>query len=236
MSHAAQLHVTKTSAQHFLTLTLYLYKMKDALLIIDLQEDFLPPNGALAVKDGRGVIHTINNLVEDSSRWELIIASKDWHPSDHCSFASNHPDLKPFEEAPFENPENARDKKNLTVWPDHCVQNSFGSQFPEEFSGEGKIHHVIKKGFLRDREYYSAFEDIFSIDNTELKKLLIDKEIENVYIVGLAMDFCVYHTAIDSARLGWRTFVLKDATRPVDLNNEGKIIQELKEHGVEVIF
>lgn len=205
-----------------------------ALIVVDLQEDFLPPNGSLAVREGREVINVINEVIRQH-KWRIILASKDWHPQDHCSFASNNRRVKPFENTTFKNPDNETEVKELTAWPDHCVQGTFGAGFPDEFTSIQKVDKIINKGFLSDREYYSAFQDVFSIHKTDLQDYLINSGAQDVYITGLALDFCVYHTALDAAKLGWNTFVVLDASKPVNPDKTDEVLSHLKAHGVHVI-
>jgi nicotinamidase len=205
-----------------------------ALIVVDLQEDFLPPNGALAVTGGREVINVINGLMENHD-WRIILASKDWHPQDHCSFASNNRGVKPFQNTTFKNPDNGAEVKDLTAWPDHCVQGTFGAGFPDEFTGIQRVDKIINKGFLSDREYYSAFQDVFGIHKTDLQDYLVNSGVQDVYITGLALDFCVYHTALDAAKLGWNTFVVQDASKPVNPKSTQEVLLDLKAHGVRIV-
>lgn len=205
---------------------------RPALLVIDLQEDFLPPDGSLAVPNGRDVIPVINSLTE--LPWTTIIASKDWHPSNHCSFAVNHPGKKPFEKASFSHPEGTGAIREETLWPVHCVQGSHGSEFPPEFTGASKVDNVVNKGYLEDREYYSAFQDIWKLHKTELASLLKEKDVTDVFVVGLALDYCVLNTAVDAVSFGFKTHLIKEGTRPVDPSVTDQIYEKLKNAGVEI--
>lgn len=202
--------------------------LRAALVIVDLQEDFLPPNGSLAVPNGRDVIDKIVNLCDLSKyHWQAIVATKDWHPANHTLFASNHR-VPPFTDLNFEHPlkeKNARTGevkyKVQTVWPDHCVQDTPGSnieklvqlafdQLPKSFP---KI--VVQKGYLQDRDYYLCFGDVWKSEKTELEDFLLENEISHVVVVGLAYDYCVLNSAIDSAMSGFSTAVLRDCCRSV---------------------
>lgn len=195
-----------------------------ALVIIDLQEDFLPPNGALAVPGGREVVPLINDLLQ-SYEWSAVIATQDWHPQEHTSFASQH-NLPPFTQLEFSHPlgeldpatGNAKSQTN-TVWPDHCVENTKGSSLEPAFKSLfDKIDlpkTIIQKGYLSDREYYSCFQDTWGIDHTGIEKYLHDHNITEVVMVGLAYDFCVLNSAVDAVKAGFKTTVLKDYCRSV---------------------
>ncbi|KAI5949326.1 PNC1 [Candida jiufengensis] len=173
--------------------------VKRALLVIDLQEDFLPPNGSLAIAEGRSIVEPITNLIKQPQNWSLVVATQDWHPSNHTSFASQH-NVEPFTELEFKHPESNQTKKQ-TVWPDHCVQDTFGSTiektFLTEFEKLSIPKAIVKKGYLQDREYYSCFQDSWGLHHTELENLLKENEIDEVVIVGLAYDYCVLNSAID---------------------------------------
>lgn len=197
-----------------------------ALIVVDLQEDFLPPEGSLAIKDGRSIVPSINKMVEDYP-WITIVATQDWHPSSHTSFASQH-NVEPFTEITFNHPLGEVDKatqqiitKPQTVWPDHCVQNTPGADLDAAFLGtfnliSPQIHKtVIRKGMLQDREYYLCFQDTWGIHRTDLQKYLQKLEITKVVFVGLAYDYCVYNSAKDAASLNFDTFVIKDCCKSV---------------------
>lgn len=197
------------------------------------------------------MIPVINKLT--ALPWTTVIASKDWHPSNHCSFAVNNGSAaKPFDVIEFKSPAGDGSTKQEVVWPVHCVEDTLGSEFPESFSAgvnfepstksedESKsenhiIDNIILKGFLPDREYYSAFQDIWGLHKTELSSLLRAKKITDVFVVGLAFDYCVLNTAVDSKRLGWSTHVIKEATRPVDPEAWDSTTEKLREKGVDVV-
>ncbi|KAB8304655.1 hypothetical protein EYC80_004024 [Monilinia laxa] len=189
---------------------------KPALIIVDLQEDFLPPNGSLAVINGRETIPIINNLI--NLPFDLKIATKDWHPSNHTSFASNHPGTQPFTHfTTITNPANPSEKYESRLWPPHCIQNTLGSEFPFELNTT-HITKTIFKGQHPEVEMYSAFYDPLKnpryIDSG-LAGLLKGKGITDVFVVGLAADYCVKCTAEDSAKEGFKTFIIDEGTRPV---------------------
>jgi nicotinamidase/pyrazinamidase len=179
----------------------------DALLVIDLQNDFCP-GGALAVTDGDAIIPTINALAE---KFDHVILTQDWHPTQHISFASTHANTKPYEtiEAPC-GPQ--------TLWPDHCVQHTEGAAFHPAL----EIPHaelILRKGFRRNIDSYSAFLENDHRTPTGLSGYLKDRNLTRLFLVGLAYDFCVRYSAIDGKALGFETIVIEDATRPVNLPN-----------------
>jgi len=197
-----------------------------ALLVVDIQHDFLP-GGSLAVKEGDKIIPIVNELMD---KFDLIVATQDWHPSGHGSFASNHKGKKPGEQIVL----NGLDQ---ILWPDHCVQNSPGAEFSKELD-VSKINHVIQKGTDIIIDSYSGFFDNGKKKDTGLHQFLQEKNVEMVFIVGLATDYCVKYTALDAAELGYRTFVIADATRAVNLQ-EGdfeKALDEMKSEGIGIFY
>jgi nicotinamidase/pyrazinamidase len=179
----------------------------DALLIVDVQNDFCP-GGALAVTDGDAIIPTINALAQ---KFDHVILTQDWHPTQHISFASTHANTNPYEtiEAPY---------GTQTLWPDHCVQNTRGAAFHPALS----IPHaelILRKGFRRHIDSYSAFLENDHQTRTGLSGYLKDRNLTRLFLCGLAYDFCVRYSAIDGKALGFETIVIEDATRPVNLPN-----------------
>lgn len=201
--------------------------MKTALVVIDLQEDFLPSDGTLAIDHGRDIIPGILSLLDlEKYKWDAVIATQDWHPPDHISFASQH-GVPPFTQLEFTHPLGTS-KMEQTVWPDHCIQNSFGSSIDASFLTQfnqldGKVPKtIVRKGYLKDREYYSCFKDTWKIHKTEMEDTLKGLGITNVVFVGLAYDFCVMNSAIDCAALGFDTYVIKSLCKSVYPDNETK--------------
>jgi nicotinamidase/pyrazinamidase len=179
----------------------------DALLVIDLQNDFCP-GGALAVEDGDAIVPIINTL---AAKFDHVILTQDWHPTQHISFATTHPSKKPFEtiEVPY-GPQ--------TLWPDHCLQHTEGSALHPALA----IPHaelIIRKGFRRHIDSYSAFLENDHTTPTGLGGYLRERGLQRLFLCGLAYDFCVRHSAIDGKALGFETIVIEDATRPVNLPN-----------------
>ncbi len=219
-------------------------KFNPALMIIDLQEDFLPPNGSLAVDHGRDIIPKILELLDLTKYgWKAVIGTKDWHPEGHISFASTH-NQKPYTTKTFDSPDKKSHKQRLeTLWPDHCIQDSFGAAFPEEFAivfnkmvqEQPVPTTLVKKGYLKDREYYSCFMDVWKLDHTECEKFLKDHDITDVYVVGLAYDYCVLNSSIDAAELGFNTYVVKDLSKAVAPESNIETEESYKEHKVHLI-
>ncbi|NYF79652.1 bifunctional nicotinamidase/pyrazinamidase [Granulicella arctica] len=177
----------------------------DALLVIDLQNDFCP-GGALAVTDGDAIIPTINALAQ---RFDHVLLTQDWHPTGHISFASSHQGKQPFETitAPY-GPQ--------TLWPEHCLQHSEGAAFHPALD----LPHaelILRKGFRREIDSYSAFLENDHRTPTGLAGYLRDRGLTRLFLCGLAYDFCVRFSALDGKALGFECHVLEDATRPVGL-------------------
>lgn len=213
--------------------------MGKALLIIDVQNDFLPPNGSLAVNRGGEIIKPIIKLMDDED-WDSIVMTRDWHNADHTSFAVNH-GLPEFAEFTYDSPvPNSNEKQDAMLWPVHCVQGTMGSHVADELQ-EILLKHpeiaVVNKGYLKDREYYSAFNDIWNDHKTELHDLLQNDKIEEVVVVGLALDYCVKSTAMSAAKLGYKTTILKDYCRAIDNKPEAmqKLYEELKRNNVKLV-
>ncbi len=176
----------------------------DALLLIDLQPDFMP-GGTLAVKGGDEILPLINRL---AARFDHVLLTQDWHPAGHISFASTHA-RTPYEQiqAPC-GPQ--------TLWPDHCLQNSPGAQLHPSL----KIPHaelILRKGFRREIDSYSAFLENDRTTHTGLGGYLRERGLKRLFLAGLAYDFCVRFSALDGKALGLETLVLEDATRAVNL-------------------
>lgn len=177
-----------------------------ALIVVDLQNDFCP-GGALAVPDGHLIVPLVNGLIE---RFDHVILTQDWHPDDHHSFASSHDGKSPFESTNLHYGEQ-------TLWPDHCVQETEGAEFHAELMW-GKAELVIRKGFRRHIDSYSAFFENDRTTPTGLNGYLKERGLTDLTFVGLATDFCVGYSALDAARLGFKATVRTDACRAIDLN------------------
>ena len=183
-----------------------------ALLIIDVQNDFCP-NGALAVSRGDEVIGPLNDLALIFSRkGARVIATQDWHPGDHVSFASSHPGKKSGDMVKVKGSKAAIEDQVL--WPDHCVQNTQGAEFYKNLD-TGLLHMIIRKGYRKQLDSYSAFFENDRITPTGLDGFLKGLSMDTVFLGGLATDYCVFYSAMDAIALGYRTYVIKDAVRGV---------------------
>ncbi|EON96027.1 putative pyrazinamidase nicotinamidase protein [Phaeoacremonium minimum UCRPA7] len=193
-------------------------------------------NGALAVNEGRDVAPLINSLL--SLPFVAKIATQDWHPADHISFASNHADKQPFVDfATVVNPDNASESYSTRLWPVHCVQNTTGAELIPELEAD-KVETVIKKGTDPRVEMYSAFYDPFEaprVSDSGLAGVLKEKGVTHVYVVGLAFDYCVKCTAMDAAKEGFTTYVVEEGTRAVDAPKWEECKAELQQKGVVVV-
>jgi nicotinamidase/pyrazinamidase len=205
--------------------------MKKALLIVDLQHDFLP-GGSLAVAEGDAVIPFVSDLMNKKGRYELIVATQDWHPPGHGSFASAHPGAKPFDLGELNGLEQV-------FWPDHCVQGQDGARIHPDImqrlisiTETGQRTLIIKKGQHLEVDSYSAFFDNARRHDTGLHRALQSYEISAVDVVGLAFDYCVKFTALDAASLGYATTVLLQGTRSVDPTTVETTTAELEAAGV----
>lgn len=199
---------------------------KNALIIVDVQYDFCP-EGNLAVADGEKIIPTINKLMA-SNRFDTIIATQDWHPSDHISFASNHSGKKPFDVIQVS-------YGDQMLWPRHCVQNTSGAMLHGKLDTE-KINFIMRKGMNKDIDSYSAFKENDKKTLTGLHMLLDPILYDNVYIVGIATDVCVYNTAVDAVECGLKTFVFQDACAGVTPDGTKKAIEKMKEAGITIVY
>lgn len=194
---------------------------KTAFLIIDVQKDFCP-GGALAVADGDAVVPVINRI---AGVFGARVLTQDWHPADHLSFAEQHPGAEPFSttEMPY---------GTQVLWPTHCVQGTDGAwMHPDLVTQTADL--VIRKGFRRAIDSYSAFFENDHETPTGLAGYLRERGFESVALAGLATDFCVRFSAVDAAKLGFRTTVIEDACRAIDLDGSLAAARaEMAEHGV----
>jgi nicotinamidase/pyrazinamidase len=196
----------------------------DALIVVDVQYDFLP-GGALAVQDGDAVIAPINRLARV---FRHVVLTQDWHPEGHASFASSHPGRQPFELVDLHyGPQ--------VLWPDHCVQGTQGAEIARELD----IPHaqlVIRKGYNAGIDSYSGFKEADRQTSTGLEGYLKERGFRRVFCAGLALDFCVAWTAMDAAAAGFETYLIEDASRAIDANGSlEKARQDLDAAGVRVI-
>ncbi|KAK7967546.1 pyrazinamidase nicotinamidase protein [Apiospora aurea] len=233
--------------------------IRPALIVVDFQEDFCPPvgnrsritsprrrhkadvelqNGSLAVPEGRDIAPVVNQLL--SLPFVTKIATKDWHPASHVSFAANYANKQPFTDyATVVNPANPDERYETRLWPVHCVQGTPGAELVPELEA-GKIDEgaVVEKGQDPRVEMYSPFYDKFEHPrgcDSGLAKRLRDAQITDVYVVGLAADYCVRSCAEDAAKEGFRSFIVEEGTRPVDKDNWTQCRAELEKQGVKVV-
>ena len=180
--------------------------MKKALIVVDVQNDFCE-GGALAVPKANEIIPYVNLLMEDST-YDEIILTQDWHPANHKSFASNN-GKKVGESIELNG-------YSQFMWPDHCVQGSFGAEFHKDLNRD-KVTHIIQKGTNPDFDSYSAFQDNNQVMKTGLDDFLKYHDIQLVEIVGLALDYCVKFTCLDAANLDYVTCLHFNGTRAVNV-------------------
>ncbi len=188
----------------------------NAFLIIDVQNDFCP-GGALAVPEGDRVVPIINRL---QPHFDLVVATQDWHPAEHGSFAANHPDRRPGEVIDL-------DGLAQILWPVHCVQHTRGAEFHPELD-RSRIARVFQKGVEPQIDSYSGFFDNGHRRLTGLADYLQSQGVRDVYVAGLATDYCVKFTALDAVALGFCTHLIQDACRGVELN-PGDVVRAVNE-------
>ena len=200
--------------------------MKKALIVVDVQNDFCE-GGALAVPKANEIIPYVNLLMEDST-YDEIILTQDWHPANHKSFASNN-GKKVGESIELNG-------YSQFMWPDHCVQGSFGAEFHKDLNLE-KVTHIVQKGKNSEVDSYSGFQDNNQLVKTDLEDYLKFKDIELVEIVGLALDYCVKYTCLDAANAGFITCLHYKGTKAVNvkLGNDKDAIIELLENNVTIL-
>jgi nicotinamidase/pyrazinamidase len=196
----------------------------NCLIVVDIQNDFLP-GGALAVPGGNEVIPVINGLQD---RFDLVLATQDWHPSDHGSFAATHPGHKIGEVIEL-------DGIPQILWPVHCVQNSAGAQFSTALDTT-RFERVFRKGIDRNIDSYSTFFDNAKRRSTGLAECLRQQNVHEIFICGLATDYCVRFSALDAVELSHPTTVVEDACRGVNLqpDDSANALRELRKAGVTI--
>jgi nicotinamidase/pyrazinamidase len=194
---------------------------QDVLIVVDVQNDFCP-GGALAVADGDAVIGVIDRV---APKFEHIILTQDWHPAGHSSFASAHAGKQPLEQIELS-------YGTQTLWPDHCVQGTRGAEFHPTLNLH-KAELILRKGFRPRIDSYSAFFENDRVTPTGLAGYLRERNLNRVFLAGLAYDFCVGYSALDARRLGFSAVILPDACRAIDLNSSvAKIEAEFAQAGV----
>jgi nicotinamidase/pyrazinamidase len=200
-------------------------KKRNVLIVVDVQNDFCP-GGALEVKEGDRVVPVINRIMDGFYR---VVATQDWHPRDHVSFASNHSGRKPFEQIKIGD-------ITQTLWPDHCVPGTRGAAFHEGLHAD-RFDLVVRKGSDPAVDSYSAFLENDKKTRTGLDGYLKSIQAEQVFLAGLATDYCVFFSAMDAVSFGFKTLVVIDACRGIDVpeNSIEISVQTMKKKGVEII-
>lgn len=199
--------------------------MKSALVVIDMQRDFMP-GGALSVPDADLLIPKINRLMH---LFPMTIASQDFHPKNHVSFASTHPGRKIGDSIQV-------GKVKQILWPEHCVQDTLGSDFDPRLDVKS-IHKIIPKGTHQEIDSYSAFFDNAQSASTGLAEYLKSEGINRVFICGVATEYCVLFSVLDALRLGFSVFVIEDACKGIELaiGDEEKAFAIMKQKGAGLI-
>lgn len=196
-----------------------------ALLIVDVQNDFIP-GGTLAVSGGDTIVPIINDIQE---KFDFIVATQDWHPADHESFASNHPEKSIGEFVLLQG-------VNQILWPDHCVQGSLGGEFHPDLNRD-KWKPVFQKGTQCEVDSYSGFFDNNKQGDTGLSSFLKENGVREIFVCGLAADYCVKFTVLDGISEGFKTHLFVDATKAVNLQTEDfeRAISEMENAGAVMI-
>jgi nicotinamidase/pyrazinamidase len=196
-----------------------------ALILVDIQNDFLP-GGALAVPDGDAIIPIVNEIMAD---FPLVVITQDWHPANHGSFAANHPGRKVFEQLELNG-------LPQTLWPVHCVQNTRGAELAANLRRD-RIARVFQKGTDPGIDSYSGLFDNGRRKSTGLGEWLKEKGADEVFVCGLATDYCVKYTALDAVQFGFATCVIEDASRGVNLRpgDVAEAVAEMKRVGVKMV-
>lgn len=199
--------------------------MKHALILTDIQNDFLP-GGALAVSEGDQIVPIINSLMDYP--FDLIIATQDWHPQDHGSFAPQH-HKKPGEYVKLA-------ELDQILWPVHCVQDTWGAELASQLKRD-RINHIAYKGMDKTVDSYSAFFDNGHQHSTGLHEYLQKNGVTHLTFVGIATDYCVKYSVLDALNLGYTVQVISDACRGVNLSpsDSEKALEEMKHKGASII-
>ncbi|MET4108110.1 bifunctional nicotinamidase/pyrazinamidase [Hymenobacter sp. UYP22] len=193
-----------------------------ALLLIDIQNDFLP-GGSLAVAGGNEILPLVNQL---QPRYELVVATQDWHPARHHSFASQHPGQAVFSQIELHG-------LPQTLWPDHCVQGTPGAEFSAELN-QNRIEAIFRKGTSPEIDSYSGFFDNGHRKSTGLADYLRGRGVQEVHVCGLAADYCVFFSALDALQEGFRVVFLEAATRAISAEGYQQARQQLEQRGARV--
>lgn len=194
-----------------------------ALLLIDIQNDFLP-GGALAVPEGDQIIPLVNKL---QPQFDLVVATQDWHPQNHKSFASSHSGKNTFEVIDLHGMEQV-------LWPDHCIQGTEGTEFSGALYTD-RVEAIFRKGTDAEIDSYSGFYDNGRLKSTGLADYLRGKQVSEVYLAGLAGDYCVYYSAKDALQEGFATYLIEDACRPISPEGFEKAKADISSKGGKII-
>lgn len=193
------------------------------LIVIDLQNDFMP-GGSLEVENGDRIIPMINKILP---QFDLVVATQDWHPENHKSFASNHSGKKAFENIQLQG-------KSQTLWPNHCVQNTEGAMFHSKLNTKA-IETIFRKGTNPEIDSYSGFYDNNHQKSTGLAGYLKEKNAGKLYFCGLAADICVYYSMIDAVKEKFKVYLLQDATQALDDETFNNQIGNYKNYGITMM-
>ena len=194
------------------------------LVLIDVQNDFMP-GGSLEVKNGDSIIPVINKIMP---QFDLVVATQDWHPKSHKSFASNHQDKKAFDEILLNG-------YQQTLWPDHCVQNTQGAKFHPQLK-TNSIEAIFRKGMNPEIDSYSGFYDNNHEKSTGLAGYLKEKKADTLYFCGLAADICVYYSMVDAMKENFEVHLLQDATQALDPKNFKNQTDDFNQLGINILF
>lgn len=195
----------------------------NALIIVDIQNDFVT-GGKLEVPHGEQIVPLVNQL---SGKFELVVATQDWHPQEHKSFASNHSGKQPFEKIMLTGLEQ-------TLWPDHCVQGSMGAEFHTQLDLR-QVEGIFRKGMVPGLDSYSGFFDNGHRKATGLSGFLRERGVNTVYVCGLAADYCVYYTAKDALEKKFNTLLIADATRAISAEAFESAKKEFLKKGGQIL-
>ena len=200
-------------------------KNKSALILIDLQNDFCQ-GGTMGVRDTDSLIDSINHL---QTKFDLVVATKDWHPANHISFAANHSGLAVGDSVMVSDFSQA-------LWPVHCVQDTYGAAFHSELNSDS-IQETFMKGANKGIDSYSAFFDNNHSQSTGLDVYLREKDVENVYIAGLVTEYCVKYSVLDAIECGFNTYLVPDCCRAVNLTPDAAqlAIEEVQAAGAKIV-
>lgn len=194
-----------------------------ALIVVDIQNDFLQ-GGSLAVQGGNEIIPVINSIQE---KFDLVVATQDWHPKGHKSFASQHSNKNVYDKIDLNGIEQV-------LWPDHCVQGTFGAEISSELN-QNKIEAIFRKGMNTTIDSYSGFYDNGKLKCTGLGDFLKGRGVKEIFVCGLAADYCVYFTAKDALELGFTSTIIENATKAINVSNFENIKRNFIQNGGNII-